>query len=98
MTEDAAEFLKDQAFAIELVKSMGRASVKLAESPVDRKLLAKMGPNKLAGAYIMRSVELMVMQGGTVQEIMQQHSQMVEVIHKAMTAMLEESDRRSVRH
>src|SRR4051812_33747420 len=36
---------------------IGRASVKLAEPPVDRKLLSKMGPNALAGAYIMRSVE-----------------------------------------
>jgi hypothetical protein len=82
------EFLKEQEEALGLVKAMGRASVKLAESPVDKKLLSKMGPNALAGAHIMRSVELMLMQGLSVEDTFSQHRQMVETLHHAMSDML----------
>jgi hypothetical protein len=57
------EFHADKATVIGLVKGMGRASTKLAEMPVEERLLAKMGPNALADTHIMRSIELMLMQG-----------------------------------
>lgn len=81
------EFQKDQATVIGLVQGMGRASTKLAATPVEKRLLAKMGPNALAGAHIMRSIELMLMQGHNLTDTMARHMQMVEMIQKVMTGM-----------
>jgi hypothetical protein len=97
--QDDPEFLKEQQEASGLVRAMGRASVKLAESPVEKKLLSKMGPNALAGAHIMRSVELMLMQGNDLEATFSQHREMVEVLHRAMADILAMADaRRLVQH
>lgn len=101
MTEqDDPEFLKEREEASGLISAMGRASVKLAELPIDKKLLSKMGPNALAGAHIMRSVELMLMQGLGVEDTFSQHKEMVEVLHRAMAEILAmaETRRQARRH
>ena len=98
--QDDPEFLKEQQEASGLVRAMGRASVKLAESPIDKKLLSKMGPNALAGAHIMRSIELMLMKGEDVAATFRLHKEMVEVLHRAMADILRmaEADREARRH
>mgnify|MGYP000160830236 FL=1 len=81
------EFHADRATVIGLVQGMGRASTKLAATPVEKRLLAKMGPNALAGAHIMRSIELMLMQGHNLADTMARHRQMIEIIQKVMMGM-----------
>jgi hypothetical protein len=83
MDEDAPTADESQQ-AADLFRRMGRASCKIADSSLEKKLRQKLGPNGLAGAHILRSYELMLEQGKNLDDTIRQHQQMVDMLRRIL--------------
>jgi hypothetical protein len=73
--------MKDKDFdrAQAMLDRVQKAAFKIEGSQLDRNLSRKLTPPEQAGAYILRSIDVLIKAGLSWDEIMQRHQEMVRV-------------------
>ena len=71
-----------------LVRGIGGSAKTFSKSPLERQLLSKVGPHALAGAYILRSLELMIHYRHALADALEDHQGLVDILREQLIDQL----------